>query len=146
MFGRKKQRRYVFWHRKHPQIQGDYIPEQIVMLDENGETMHYPFAFLFVSRHKDIPPELREKLRRFLLWLDEHLPDESGSYGEFEFEVEDDDPPDVIWRPSPEAYERLKRGQRMPITQMPSWKLFFPEDKPTSADADNDNWERQNAT
>jgi hypothetical protein len=135
MFGRRRQRRYIFRHRPNPQIQGDYIPEQIVMLDENGETMHYPLADLFVLRHKDISAHLREKLREFLLWLDKHLPDESGSYGEFEFEVEDYEPSDVLWRPPPEAYERLKRGQRMPITQMPSWKIFFPEDKPTPSDA-----------
>ncbi|MFA0752195.1 MAG: hypothetical protein SLRJCFUN_002598 [Candidatus Fervidibacter sp.] len=129
MFGQKKQRRYVFRYRPTPQIQGDYIPEQIVVVDERGRIMHYPFADLFIARYKDIPTGLRKKLRQFLLWLDEHLPDESGSYGEFEFEVEDYDPPDVIWRPTPEDYERLKRGQRKPITQMPSWKVFFPEDK-----------------
>ncbi len=132
MLRQKKQRAYFFEHRENPQVFGRYIPEQIVVLDERERVMHYPLADLYMV---DFPSELREKLRQFLLWLDKHLPDESGSYGEFEFEVEDYDPPDVIWRPTPEDYERLKRGQRKPITQMPSWKFYFPEDKPTSSDA-----------
>jgi hypothetical protein len=135
MLRQKKQRAYFFAHRGNSQVFGRYIPEQIVVLDEKEGVMDYPLPYLYLVGAKDISSELREKLREFLLWLDKHLPDESGSYGEFEFEVEDYEPSDVIWRPPPEAYERLKRGQRMPITQMPSWKIFFPEDKPTPSDA-----------
>jgi hypothetical protein len=107
-----------------------YIPEQLIVHPNERELGELAYAHqspsLIVS--PSLSKEERGRLRSVLLWLDENLPEEPIEREGFRI-VPFHDPIDIAIAPHPNDQERLQRGQRKRITELPEWEIFFPATK-----------------
>jgi len=127
MVRRGKIRCYSFRHLYDEEIAGIYFPEQL-MVDEDAPNffgVHYVHPELSLSPKAKSLREIHPPLEKFLLELDELLPEEPLTLGDFEVIPEDLEPPDIWWAPHPKDYERLKAGKRKRITELPEWQIYF---------------------
>ncbi|MCX7969143.1 MAG: hypothetical protein N3B10_11760 [Armatimonadetes bacterium] len=120
---------------------GIYIPEQIVILEEDqpllaGIIMEGPIEFLWfhhqqpslcILSHILKDPEKREKVKEFLLWLDERLPEGKVEHLGFVAERGEYEKKNLLVAPHPDDYARIKEGRRKRINEIIEWELFFGE-------------------
>ncbi|MCX7969142.1 MAG: hypothetical protein N3B10_11755 [Armatimonadetes bacterium] len=123
-----KRRMYGF-RPKESEYYGVYFPEQLCIVDETLPMfwgVHYELPSLLI-RSEWFGEIGKEKVKEFLLWLDETLPDKSTEWGNFEVIVDDLEMPDIFIAPHPDDYDRLKQGRRKRITELPAWQAYFGE-------------------
>ncbi|MCX7969144.1 MAG: hypothetical protein N3B10_11765 [Armatimonadetes bacterium] len=133
----RKRFRYLILKKSEDEIVAFYRPEQILYLGEakgDPELMEMVAPLDVVVEYypaelavKPLEGEEKESLKRVLIWLDENLPKEEVEKEGWLIVPETYAKPDIGHSADPEDYERIKRGGRRKITEIPEWQVYFGE-------------------